>query len=213
MLQEMQQISEKTYEVLNNTFYQGELPKVILTIQSSPKTYGHFTVSPVWKAEEERYHEINLSAEHLDRAFENIAATIAHEMCHLYAKIKGIADTSKDGRYHNKNFRDIAENHGIHVEYVKYIGYSKTTPSEQLKQVIEEYRLGKPMELNRGTEVNYVGGSGGNDSTNGLSGGNRKKKSSTRNWMCPSCGNKCRTTKDISIICGECMEEFKRLGE
>jgi SprT-like family len=78
---------------------------VIITIQSSPKTYGHFTASPVWKAEEESYHDINHSAEHLDRAFENIEATIAHEMCHLYAKIKRIADTSKDGRYHNKNFR------------------------------------------------------------------------------------------------------------
>ncbi|MBA4685739.1 MAG: SprT-like domain-containing protein [Candidatus Galacturonibacter soehngenii] len=213
MLQEMQQICEKTYKVLNNTFYQGELSKVIITIQSSPKTYGHFTVLPVWKAEEERYHEIYLSAEHLDRAFENIAATIAHERCHLYAKIKGIADTSKDGRYHNKNFREIAENHGIHVEYVKYIGYSKTTPSEQLIEVLHKYELGKPVELNRSTKVNYEGDSGENDSTNGLSDRNRNKKSSTRNWMCPSCGNKCRTTKDISILCGDCMEEFERVGE
>lgn len=42
----------------------------------------------------------------------------------MLQEMQGIADTSKNGRYHNKNFREIAENHRIHV---KYISYSKTT--------------------------------------------------------------------------------------
>ena len=72
---------------------------------SSPKTYGHFTVGQVWKAEESHYNEINISAEHLDRNIENVMATLQHELVHFYCQINNIADTSHGGRYHNKNFK------------------------------------------------------------------------------------------------------------
>lgn len=215
MLKEMQEICERTYDILNVVFYNGVLPKVIITIQSSPKTYGHFTTIPVWKSRTEYFHEINISAEHLDRDFQNIVATIAYEMCHLYAKMQGIADTSKDGKYHNKQFKEIAETHGIHVEYVKYIGYSKTFPSQQLLDVIKEYNLGKPLEINRSgfiednIEVTGTDTRNGSDNTTGLLNKTTKKKSSTRNWECPCCKNKVRSTKIVSIICGDCFIEFQ----
>ena len=40
-------------------------------------------------------------------------------------------------------------------------------------------------------------------------GGNRRKKpSSTRKYVCPKCGNSCRATKTINIICGDCMDKM-----
>ena len=40
-------------------------------------------------------------------------------------------------------------------------------------------------------------------------GGSRTKKpSSTRKYICPKCGNSCRATKTINIICGDCMEKM-----
>ena len=40
-------------------------------------------------------------------------------------------------------------------------------------------------------------------------GGSRTKKpSSTRKYICPKCGNSCRATKAINIICGDCMDKM-----
>lgn len=35
-----------------------------------------------------------------------------------------------------------------------------------------------------------------------------KKPSSTRKYICPKCGNSCRATKVINLICGDCMEKM-----
>ena len=40
------------------------------------------------------------------------------------------------------------------------------------------------------------------------SGSRTKKPSSTRKYICPKCGNSCRATKTINIICGDCMDKM-----
>lgn len=35
-----------------------------------------------------------------------------------------------------------------------------------------------------------------------------KSKSSTRRWVCPKCGAIIRSTKEVRIICADCMELF-----
>ena len=35
-----------------------------------------------------------------------------------------------------------------------------------------------------------------------------KAKSSTRRWVCPKCGTIIRSTKDVRVICADCMELF-----
>ena len=124
MLKNMQEVLEYGFKVLNEVYFENMLPPVVITIMSSPKTYGHFTTGKVWKAEEEHYNEINISAEHLDRNIENTMATLMHEMVHFYCQLNGIADTSQDGRYHNKFFKREAEARGLIISYAKYIGYS-----------------------------------------------------------------------------------------
>lgn len=102
MLKSMQEVLEYGFEVLNEVYFDGALPPVVITIMSSPRTYGHFTVGKVWKAEESYLHEINLSAEHLSRNITSTMSTLMHEMIHYYCQLNGIDDTSKWGRYHNK---------------------------------------------------------------------------------------------------------------
>ena len=46
---------EGLYNHLNEDFFKGELPIPIITVQSSPRSYGHCTVRKVWKREEEDY--------------------------------------------------------------------------------------------------------------------------------------------------------------
>ena len=52
MLKNMQEVLEYGFEILNRVYFDNALPPVVITIMGSPRTYGHFTVGKVWKAEE-----------------------------------------------------------------------------------------------------------------------------------------------------------------
>lgn len=211
MLKETQEVLEQAYQILNKVYFGGELPDVVITIQSSPRAYGHFTVSPVWRTEENKLHEINISAEYLDRPIANIMATLQHECVHLYCSQNGITDTSQGGRYHNKNFKIEAELRGLIIEKGLYIGWSVTTPTQEFINVLKNNGIIEQFSLNRGipwsgggdngTPPKGIDGKGGIDTTG-------KKKTSTRKYVCPKCGNSFRATKDIHVLCLDCFEEF-----
>jgi len=100
----------KIFNLCNARFFENALPKVVLTIQSTPCAYGHITCSKVWKNEDgANRHEINIGAGTLARPIENIVATLVHEMVHLYCMENGIKDTSRGTTYHNKKFKQEAE--------------------------------------------------------------------------------------------------------
>lgn len=82
MLKSTQEMLEFAYDVLNEVYFDNELRPIAITIMSSPRTNAHFTVGRVWRAEGERLHEINISAEHLDRPIENVVGSLLHEMVH-----------------------------------------------------------------------------------------------------------------------------------
>ncbi|WP_099467414.1 SprT-like domain-containing protein [Konateibacter massiliensis] len=214
MLKDMQEVLERGFDVLNEVYFNNELTPIVITIMSSPRSNGHFTVQPVWRVEEgQRLHEINLSAEHLNRPIENLIASLLHEMIHYYCSIKGIKEISSHGRYHNKLFKEEAEKRGLIITYKKYIGYSVTQPSEDLIKVIEQYGIKKPIDINRSEFMELsLGTTPGTDAngSNSITITPPKKQSSTRKLQCPCCGNKCRVTKDINIVCGDCMIEFER---
>ena len=205
MLSEHNKFLESAYRVLNNLYFNSELPEVVITIQSSQRTYGHITVRKIWRDSWDSYHEINISAEHLNRPIENVIATLVHEMCHLYAMENSIKDTSNGGRYHNKRFKEIAEQRDLRISHAQYIGWSVTEPTERLKEVIKEYHLDAQFDYVRMGEHMLAGGNGGSDGTGGIDGKPPKKKSSTRKYVCMGCNNSVRATKDVNIMCMDCM--------
>lgn len=95
-------------------------------------------------------------------------------------------------------------------------GWSVTEPSAEFIQFVNEAGITKPMDINRdgatvdvATLIGLLGGLKGNNGVDGQGMPIAKKKTSTRNWICPCCGAKLRTTKaDMNIICGDCMENF-----
>lgn len=207
MLKNMQEVLEYGFAVLNRVYFDNALPPVVITIMSSPKTYGHFTVGRVWKAEDGHYNEINISAEHLDRKIENVMATLQHELIHFHCQLNDIADTSQGGRYHNKNFKREAEARGLVISYAKYIGYSVTEPSAEFVRVIQSNGIKKPLDINR-EGVIWTGGDGKPGGNGGQAG---KRKTSTRKYQCPCCGNSFRATKDIRVLCMDCGEQFLKV--
>ena len=53
---------EKMFRALNNRFFDGELPEVVISLKKTAGAYGHFTTGKVWKTGEERRYEINISS-------------------------------------------------------------------------------------------------------------------------------------------------------
>ena len=108
----------KVFDLLNYRFFEGVLSRPTITIQSTPKAYGHFTLSEdTWVSKLGGTHEINIGAGTLSRPVESICATMLHEMVHYYKN--GIQDTSRGGTYHNKRFKLEAEARGLNVQHIE----------------------------------------------------------------------------------------------
>ena len=121
----------KVFKAVNEEYFENELEIPTITIQSTVGAYGHVSVSKLWTNGETATHELNLSADYLNRPIENVVATLIHEGCHLYALQKGIKDTSNRGVYHNKRFKELAEARGLHIERHPRYGWTLTEPTEE----------------------------------------------------------------------------------
>lgn len=169
---------------------------------------GHFTTGKVWKTGEERRYEINISSASLNQECAFLAGVLVHEMVHEYCAEHGIKDTSNNGVYHNKNFKHIAETHGLEVEHHPKYGWTITSPGLELLDFVEEqgwqdFQMVESLNL---LDVLGTLPKGGNSSAGAET--RTKKPSSTRKYICPKCGNSCRATKVINLICGDCMEKM-----
>ena len=121
-ISEITEFLENAFDALNEKYFNGELPRVIITVQSSNRgVLGHFTPWDSWKEENTGYKEINISAENLSRPIENVIATLQHENTHFYCNLNNIKDTSRGGVYHNKHFKEQAEKRGLIIDYDKKI--------------------------------------------------------------------------------------------
>ena len=104
-----------------------------------------------------------------------------------------IKDTSRNGVYHNKRFKEEAEKRALVIEYDKRIGWSVTRPTPELtafvKQKWKQTSINLCREGDFGADARTV------------------KKSSTRKYACPICDQSVRATKDVLLLCGVCSHE------
>ena len=77
----------------------------IITIQSSGRrnATGWLSKSKWVNDANESKHEINISADYLDRGVNEILQTLLHEIAHLKNAIRGVEDVTVSG-YHSKHF-------------------------------------------------------------------------------------------------------------
>ena len=78
--------TEEMFDLFNEHFYEGELnhPAITVSPDGGRGAYGWCSINEIWNASGEKYREINLCAEYLDRPIFELAATLLHEMAHLY---------------------------------------------------------------------------------------------------------------------------------
>lgn len=195
---------EKLFRLLNTDFFEDQLEMPIITIQSTPKAYGHYSVSPIWTVNgEETRHEINIGAGTLDRDIEYTVATLLHEMCHMYNDtVLKVQDCSRCGMYHNKHFKQTAERVGLIVTKSEKYGYAHTAPSDDLIEWILNVNL-QEIKINR-NEPNGIRVTGGKTGSAAATG--KASSSHSIKYTCPNCGNSVRATKKVNIACLDCMQ-------
>ena len=198
---------EKLFRLLNNDFFDGQLEQPIITIQSTPKAYGHYSVAKVWTVSgEEQRHEINIGAGTLDRDLEYTVGTLLHEMCHMYDDtVLHVIDCSNGGRYHNKRFKETAERVGLIVNKSDLYGWAHTSPSDRLIEWILDHDI-EEIRINR-NEPNGIRIVGGDKAASGgvtLTTIGTSKPHNYR-YECPCCHAVARSGKPINLICADCM--------
>jgi hypothetical protein len=196
----------KVFDLLNAEFFESVLSRPTITIQSTPRAYGHFSLrDDTWISKNGCSHEINIGAGTLARPIEEVAATLLHEMVHYFNFINGVQDTSRGGTYHNQKFRDSAEAHGLMVDHHEKYGWTITSPSDALLRFCLDNDLDDIL-INRNEHIAYRGiGSG----THALAPPPiTTKTSSTRKYICPCCGNSVRATKMVNVGCLDCGQQM-----
>ena len=200
----------KLFDMLNEQFFAGELVRPTITIQSTPRAYGHFTLKEdTWKSITGDSYEINIGAGTLNRPIELTATTLYHEMVHLYCAVNGIKDTSNGYVYHNTRFKNEAEQHGgaiVEQDPSGRYGWTMTFPSDAMLDFILENGL-TDILIGRNEGLSFAPGSNGNGSS-GVNGLTVKKGSNSRKYQCPICGCSVRATKNVNIACLDCSEEM-----
>ena len=188
----------KFFNIFNKELFDGELKDCVVTVQTngrSKNTMGWFTVGKMWDSKTEEagaVHEINLAAEFLDRPSLEILVTLLHEMIHLYCQLNKIQDTSRNGRWHNKKFKQESEDRLMNVEKRDGIGWSRTTATEELEALINANMDEEDtFTIYRKREAA------------GLS----KPKQRIFKYECLLCGGKVRGSKELAIMC--CDEEME----
>jgi curved DNA-binding protein CbpA len=153
-----------------------------------------------WNVAGQQYAEIMISGEGLRRTPREVLGTLLHEAAHALAHERGIKDTSRQGRYHNKQFKIHAEELGLTVEHDDRTGWSAstTTPAAERAYGDQLDALAFAMTLWRHGETTI---------------GSTTRRSTNLLAACCPCGRSIRvaasTLAEAPIICAACDGKFQ----
>lgn len=200
----------KVFDLLNAEFFESTLSRPTITIQSTPKAYGHFSLrEDTWVSKLGGTHEINIGAGTLSRPIEEVAATLLHEMVHYFNYEQGIQDCSRGNTYHNRRFKEAAEARGLIVTHSDKYGWSHTSPSDRLLEVILDNDL-TDILINRNEYTGFrITGTGTHSGAGAVL---PPKRSSTRKYICPCCGMSVRATRAVNVACMDCDMQLVLAG-
>lgn len=196
---------EKAFNLINVDWFDGKLETPIITVIPTSRAYAHYTTANVWNTANGGKREINIASGTLDRPLEDVIASLMHEMVHMWNDtVLNRQDCSRGGTYHNKQFAVEAVKHGLTVEKSCKYGYAITTYNEDLLDWIILHDELREIELCRVNPVFVAVGVGGKTASGTTPTG--YNNSHSIKWICPKCGCSVRSTKEVRIICADCVE-------
>jgi hypothetical protein len=120
-----------------------EVPAAVLVVASgSPAKptgsmkWGHFAAGR-WQHGDSTLPEVLVSGEGLARPADKVFTTLLHEAAHGLAAARGVKDTSRQGRWHNKQFAALAAELGMATTKDDKVGFS---PCELTEITAARYR-------------------------------------------------------------------------
>ena len=183
--------------------WHAEIPPAVIIIASGTDgkqtRLGHHAPGR-WNVAGQQYAEIMISGEGLRRSPKEVLGTLLHEAAHALAHERGIKDTSRQGRYHNKHFKTHAEQLGLIVEHDDRFGWSaaKITNTTEFAYARQLRDLAEAMTLWRHGET--------------LTGPTARRNTNFIAAVCP-CGRSIRvaasTLAEAPITCQACDQDFQ----
>jgi hypothetical protein len=191
---------EHTWQTIRQ--HHPDVPEAVLVVASGSEgkrlNLGHFAPHR-WQVHGANRHEVLVGGEGLQRSPVDVLGTLLHEAAHGLAQARSVRDTSRQGRYHNHRYAQLARELGLDVTIQPPIGWSHTTVPEQtagvyagqLEQLAAALVLWRRLELRVGS-------------------GTR-----SRNLLACTCGCDRRirvakaTLAEAPILCGACAEPFQ----
>ena len=187
----------KIFHQLEKSLFEKPLEEPVILIQSTKrKVLGTCSVNKIWEKksdEKQNRYEITIVAESLHRPVEEIVETLLHEMIHLYCSLNDINDTSNNFVYHNKKYKEEAENHGLEVTHQKTIGWAVTKLKPETLKLISTFDINeKAFDYYRKPTIN-----------------SDKKKTPYFKYLCSDCGIKLSHYKKLHLKCGVCDKDLE----
>lgn len=144
--------------------------------------------------------EIHISSHVLAEGAESVLETLLHEAVHSGNVALGVQDCSRQGRYHNKAFADLAGDMGLRVFVAPPYGYAVTQLTDDIRMIFANTLDDVREHLLMWQELPTV-----------RPGGGRVHRPSTKLW-CPKCKRiiyASRKTQEVGdIICEPCGVHF-----
>lgn len=200
------EILENAINFLNKELFDNTLSNIKVTIQPDTKkrslTYG-WACSQIWSNGKVTAHELNITANSLKRPFNEIWITLVHELIHIYGFCNNIQTTSRQGRYHGKEFKQLCDRFFLITEKNKMIGYI-TPHQKMMKEQREIYlKFKKTCNINLNSLFKFQRAFDDNES--------KSTTSTTSKYVCPCCELKFTAKKGLKLICATCEENLEEI--
>jgi hypothetical protein len=183
--------------------YHREIPPVVIIIASGTggkqAKWGHHAPGR-WHHDGTEHAEVMISGEGLHRTPAEVLGTLLHEAAHALAAARGITDTSRQGRYHNRKFAALAAELGLDAAEDNRFGWAVTTvPGTTVRRYADGLALlTAAMTVWRSAESTATAA--------------RKRDTNLIAAICP-CGRTIRvaasTLKEAPITCQACDGTFE----
>lgn len=166
-------VLQEAFNFFNRTLFHSALPKVVINMapgKTNPKTgsstLGWFRPTSwvtyttaqndggedVVTTSPDPVHEINMCPDPLRNSPQDVLETLIHEMVHLFNCVSQIEDVRKGSQFHNKKFKEAAENAGLEVERQGNRGWAKTSLGTRAQAQVDAFAAEKDisiLQLNR----------------------------------------------------------------
>ncbi len=179
-----------------------EVPAAVVVVASGTAAgrakHGHYAAMR-WQHGSEKLPEVLVSGEGLKRPVPDVFTTLVHEAAHGLADVRGVKDTSRQGRWHNKRFAALADELGLDATKDPRIGWSPCALREASAEIYRDVLadLGAALSAYRHPE---------------LAAGNGRNSHNPAACVCV-CPRRIRIARSVldlgPIICAVCGTDFE----